>query len=334
MREDKDRTGKWLIAHFGDSILKLAGIVGFESWSPVQSETVALKRLPDGLMELKYPGRNKPDLVLVEIETYPGSDADRQMLEDLEIVHLTRGIVPDSVMIVLSPKGNQTVAGTTTFASRNGATRLAGQWPVVRLWELNAADLLATGDPGLVPWVPLAQTSGAPSALLGECKAILDAIPDRSTRESLLVATEIMAGLAYPQIRFLELFGGPEMMIESPVLEEARKLWDRRNEARITAKVTAEVSAKIAAEIQAKVAAEIQAKVAAEIEARLTAEVNLQARARKAVLTVLEARFGSLPAELRSTLDSETELTRLDAMIPVAATAPDLDSFSAALATM
>ena len=61
---------------------------------------------------------------------------------------------------------------------------------------------------------------------------------------------------------------------------------------------------------------------------------NVPDRPTRESLLVLEARFGPLPAELRAKLDSETELTRLDAMIPVAATAPDLDAFSAALATM
>jgi hypothetical protein len=38
MRQDKDRTGKWLLAHHGDAILKLGGVTGFSSWKPLQAE--------------------------------------------------------------------------------------------------------------------------------------------------------------------------------------------------------------------------------------------------------------------------------------------------------
>lgn len=36
--------------------------------------------------------------------------------------------------------------------------------------------------------------------------------------------TQILAGLAFPDRRFLDLFGGAEAMIESPVLDEAKAL--------------------------------------------------------------------------------------------------------------
>ena len=74
MRPDKDRSSKWLLTHHGDAVLTLAGLSGFTTWKALQAETVAPRRLPDGLLEVRFPGASAPVLVLVEIETYPDSD--------------------------------------------------------------------------------------------------------------------------------------------------------------------------------------------------------------------------------------------------------------------
>ncbi len=82
-RQDNDRSAKWLLAHHGDAILKLEGITGFTNWKDVQTETVVPRRLPNGLIEVRFPGESDTTLVLVEIETAPDSTADRQVLDDL-----------------------------------------------------------------------------------------------------------------------------------------------------------------------------------------------------------------------------------------------------------
>ena len=46
-----DKSSKWLIQHHGDSILRMAGIVGIETWRPLQAEVVQPRQLPDGLIE-------------------------------------------------------------------------------------------------------------------------------------------------------------------------------------------------------------------------------------------------------------------------------------------
>jgi hypothetical protein len=43
-----------------------------------------------------------------------------------------------------------------------------------------------------------------------------------------MAVTQILAGLAFPDKRFLDLFGGAEAMIESPVLDEVKALIDAR----------------------------------------------------------------------------------------------------------
>jgi hypothetical protein len=61
MRQDKDRSSKWLLTHHGDAILKLGGITGFTAWRALQPETVAPRRLPDGLIEVRFAGLAFPD---------------------------------------------------------------------------------------------------------------------------------------------------------------------------------------------------------------------------------------------------------------------------------
>jgi hypothetical protein len=236
MRKDKDRTGKWLLAHHGDAILRLGGVTGFSSWKPLQAETVAPRRTPDGLIEVRFPGDPQPALVLEEIETYPDADNDRQVLDDLMVLALDRGTVPEVVSLVLKPKGNLTTTGQFERVGPRGHTRVSGSWPVVRLWELSADELLAMNDPGVIPWVPLAKSDVAPESLMVTCRERIQAVTDPMDRAGLLVVTQILAGLAFPGRTFLDLFGGPEAMIESPVLDEVKEILRKRYEAEGAAK--------------------------------------------------------------------------------------------------
>jgi hypothetical protein len=194
----------------------------------VASRTVAPRRTPDGLIEVRFPGEPQPALVLVEIETYPDADNDRQVLDDLMLLALDRGAVPEVVSLVLKPKGNLVTSGQSERVGPRGRTRVSGSWPVVRLWELSADDLLAMNDPGVIPWVPLAKSAAAPESLMATCRERIQAVTDPTDRAGLLVVTQILAGLAFPGRKFLDLFGGPEAMIESPVLDEVKEILRKR----------------------------------------------------------------------------------------------------------
>jgi hypothetical protein len=234
MRQDKDRSSKWLLANHGDAILKLGGITGFTHWKAIQPETVAPRRLPDGLIEVRFPGDPDPTLVLVEIESYAASDVDQQVLEDMMLIAVDRKVMPEVVSLVLEPKGNLTVSGSAACVSRRGGTRVHGTWPVVRLWELEAEALLSAGDVGLIPWVPLTHTTETPEVLMTRCRDRLATVPDPKDRAGLMAVTLILAGLAFPDKRFLDLFGGAQAMIESPVLDEVKEILRKRYEADTT----------------------------------------------------------------------------------------------------
>src|SRR5262245_24104334 len=302
MRQDKDRSGKWPLAHHGDAVLKLAGLTGFTAWRALQPETVAPRRLPDGLLEVRFPGESDPTLVLVEIETYPDADADRQVLDDLMLIAVDRKVVPEVVSLVLKPKGNLTVAGNSERTSSRGGTRLGGSWPVVRLWELEAESLLASPDVGLIPWVPLTRTTLSPDELMLRCRDRLTQVPDAADRAGLMTVTQILAGLAFPTRQFLDLFGGAQVMIDSPVLDEVKAILRKQYEA------------------------EFRKQYEAEFRKQGEAEGARRAQ-RDAVVATLEARFGPVPPERIALLQSITDETRLQALLRLAATCPNVDAF-------
>jgi hypothetical protein len=99
---------------------------------------------------------------------------------------------------------------------------------VIRLWELEADDVLAIGDVGLVPWVPLTRTTLTPDERMTRCHERLVRVPDPIDRAGLMAVTQILAGLAFPGRSFWSLFGGAEAMIESPVLDEVKEILLKR----------------------------------------------------------------------------------------------------------
>lgn len=307
MRQDKDRCGKWLLSHHGDAILKLAGVSGFTTWRLLSNEVVAPRRVLDGLLEVTFQEEASPTLVLVEIESYPGSDADRQVFDDVLLVTLEHGKVPEVLSLVLKPKGNVEVSGGQERVSQRGGTRLSGSWPVVRMWELDADDLLGGGDVGLVPWASLARTDKPPEQLLGECVARIKQVPNNVDRAGLMATTEILANLAFPKLLLPKIFGGPDMIIKAPILDEVRAILREQYEAEGRQKGLQEG---------------LQ-------EGR---QEGRQEGMRDNIALILENRFGALPRPGTTELTSITDMDRLQHLLITATTCPDLDAFFAQVA--
>jgi hypothetical protein len=90
----------------------------------------------------------------------------------------------------------------------------------VELWTVPAADLLAAGDVGLIPWVPLSDFADPPEAVLRQCRERIDRQAPPDERDNLLAVTQVMTRLRYNDPGLLRLFGGREAMIESPLIQE------------------------------------------------------------------------------------------------------------------
>jgi hypothetical protein len=156
----------------------------------------------------------------VEIATYPDRRVSDQVVDDVLLVLQDRRVLPEVLVLVLHPKGNVEVVREADLRSRAGWTRLQLTWRAVELWTLPAADLLATEEPGLMPWVPLMHFDGPPEPVFQRCREVIEAKARPEEHDNLLAVAQVLAGLRYNDARLLALFGGKEAMIESPVLQE------------------------------------------------------------------------------------------------------------------
>ncbi|MBO0699314.1 MAG: hypothetical protein J2P46_13035 [Zavarzinella sp.] len=128
MQQDKDRGAQWLFTHFGQSLLRLAGVRDLATCRAIKDDLVAPRRYPDWLLEVTYTDRPARGLYLLEIETYAGPEADRQVFEDLMVIAADRRQLPEAVLIVLRPKGNLRAAGRYESTSPERGTTISGSW--------------------------------------------------------------------------------------------------------------------------------------------------------------------------------------------------------------
>jgi predicted transposase YdaD len=220
-----DKCGKYMIQHHGNGILRMGGVDEVPSWAPLQAELVQSRHLPDGVLEVRVPGQAKPDIYILEIYSYPDARVPSQVVCDAALSFLTRGVLPEIIVLFLHEKGNVPAHDSVELQSPRGLTTLNLSWKAIKLWEVPAEDLLAIGDVGLVPWVPLAKTTDDPERLIRRCRARIDAaVPPSPERENLLAVTQVLLGLRYNekplQNKLRGLLGGHKAMIESPIYQE------------------------------------------------------------------------------------------------------------------
>jgi hypothetical protein len=217
-----DAGSKWMIQRHGGAIIRMSGFRNIGAWKAVQAEPVHPRRLPDGLIEVQYPGRARPTLFVLEVSTYPYQRLAKQAADDALLVYLDRGVLPEVVTLVLHPRGKKPIPSELTVHSDEGSTHLHISWKLVELWKVPAEDMLAADDIGLIPWVPLAQFDGPPEPIFRECHRRIERVSDPKERESLLVVTHFLAGLKYNDPRLFQLLGGKKAMFKtgSPVLQE------------------------------------------------------------------------------------------------------------------
>jgi hypothetical protein len=288
---DYDKGSKWLIQHHGDAILRLAGIRGIVSWKPLQAEPVHPRRLPDGLIEVRRRGKPRPVLFALEVSTYPYRRLAKLAADDALLIYLERGSVPEVVAMALRPLGKGPVPHERVVRSEEGTTRIHVQWKVLELWKIPVVDLLAAGDVGLIPLVPLAHFDGPLEPILLECRERIERDAPPEERENLRVVTHLLAGLKYNDPRLFQKLGGQKAVLKtgSPLLRE--------------------------------IVEEETRKARREGEREGSREM-----AEKAVITVLMARFGPEAEFLKGGLGGLGD-DQLNELLGLAGTCSDLASF-------
>ncbi len=265
-----------------------------------QAEPVHPRRLPDGLIEVYRPGQDQPILFVLEVSSYPYPRLAKQASDDALLVYLERRVVPEVVVLVLHPRGKRPTPRKLIIPSAEGFTSIHVYWKLVELWKVPAEELLAAGDFGLIPWVPLAHFEGPPEPVFRECRERIDRDAPPEERENLRVVTHFLAGLKYNDPSVFELLGGKKAMLKtkSPLLrelfEEAAQKGERKG----------------------KREGERKGK-------REATEV--------AVVTVLVARFGAAAEAVKTELKAIRD-DRLKDLLVLAGTCPDLNTFRQALA--
>jgi predicted transposase YdaD len=290
-----DRSSKWLIQHHGNAMLWLARIRNIKTWRPAQAEVVQPQRLPDGLLEALLEDETDEDLFLLEVATYPERRVAKQMTDDLLLVYLDRGELPEGVALVLRPKGKYRVPRTRNLSSRRGLSSCRLQWRVVELWEIPAEELLQAGDIGLLPWVPLTEFAESPETMLERCREAIEQHAPPDKKANLLAVTQVLTFLRYNDVGMLTILGGKEVMLEVPFLDEIVKEKTR------------------------------------EVE-RETARRTACETAHQYILTFLEARFGDVPRDLVEEVESVVDEKELKGFVRLAASCPDLGAFRSEMA--
>jgi predicted transposase YdaD len=230
--QEYDTGSKWLIQHYGNSILRLGGIRNIVAWKSPQAELVQNLRIPDGLIEVWRHGEDEPHLFVLEISTYPYARVSEQMVRGATMVYLDKEVLPEVIAVFLHPGGNARAANQIFLQSPLRLTNLRLSWKAVKLWTIPAEELLAAGDVGLIPWVPLARSAGRPEPIFRECRARIDRDAPPEQHENPLAVLQVFAGLKYNDSKLFQILGGREAMIESPILQELREEWTKEGEIR------------------------------------------------------------------------------------------------------
>ncbi|HEY7329843.1 MAG TPA: hypothetical protein VH592_19570 [Gemmataceae bacterium] len=215
-----DIGSKWLLHNQGKGVLFVGGFKDVQRIKPMPSEIVQNRKYPDGLLQVYLRGQHKPHYVLIEIATYSEERALQQALDDLTLSYQTQGHVPELLMLVLHPKGQFRISGRHEVRSKLGLSRLEAEWKTVELWTLPATEFLMQGDVVATPWIPLMEFTGLPETLLERCAEKIEREAHPKDRADLLVVSQVVAGLRFPDPALLQLLGGREPMIESPLIQK------------------------------------------------------------------------------------------------------------------
>jgi hypothetical protein len=131
------------------------------------------------------------------------------------LIYLVCGVVPEVITLILLPRGRKPAPREFVIRSEERTTSIRVGWKVIELWKVPAAELLAAGDIGLIPLVPLSLLDRPLEAILDECRERIHRDAPADELENLLAVTHILAGLEYNDPRLFKKLGGTKAMLKS-----------------------------------------------------------------------------------------------------------------------
>jgi hypothetical protein len=132
-----DPSSKWMLEEHPASLLYLAGARAVVSCRARKAEVVQPRKLPDGLLEVRFAGSAEARLVLVEVATYPEKRVVGQMQDGIRLVRQARGVLPDAFVLCLCRRGDYRIPEQAEESSPLGWTGETLRWKVVELWTLS-----------------------------------------------------------------------------------------------------------------------------------------------------------------------------------------------------
>lgn len=261
------------------------------------------------LLEVEVSDEVESALVLVEIATYSEPRVVEQARDGMAAVLLDRGRLPDVLTIILRPKGRYRVPESASISSTLGCSELSFQWRVVELWKVDAEALLASGDVGLIPWVPLAKLNRPAREVVAECRRRIDESTPKSKQNDLLSVMQVLLSLRFRDRRLFQLLGGKRAMIESPLIDE---LVDERYGDQMRREL---------AERKRQFAEELAEQVAEQVEQEL----------RNSVVAILKVRFRSVTDETLAALANIDDENKLRGLLEHSAVCNSPEEFLARL---
>lgn len=173
-------------------------------------ETATLRRTDYPFQILDSQGRSR--IVLLEFQVEWRANLPLRLLEYDCRHHLQHGLPVLPVILLLR--------GGTTAPSEYRTERIHYRYELVLLATLDATDLLAFGNPCLLPFVPLMR--GGLEAFDQAEAAIYDSKLDRETKGDLLTGLAVFSGLISRDLPKLLLERRKDIMIESAAYELIR----------------------------------------------------------------------------------------------------------------
>jgi len=188
----------------------IRGVLAEETTLPALSRTV------DKLLRIELEGEEEPLRLHVEVQANWAADVPRRMHEYWALCHRSHERLL-SVLICLKPGSKQGEPRPVYEVSLLGRRPIRFEFELVKVWELEAADLLARVRPGLLPLLPFA--SGSSEAEVDRAMQALAAVEPRRRRSELQVALATFAGNTFPQTSWLARIPR-EILMESTTYQE------------------------------------------------------------------------------------------------------------------